>query len=192
MAACTSRAAPLMSRLRSNCSTIAVEPRLLVDVISVTAAMCPNWRSSGAATEVAIVSGLAPGSAAETWIVGKSTCGSAATGSRANASAPLSASARVNSVVAIGRRMNGSAIENASRDRGAPPLCGGASERMGVWGPFRGPHSRLFIATPPYALGEPVEGEIDDGRGVERQHLAHDQPADDGDAERAPQLRAHA
>jgi hypothetical protein len=47
-----------------------VEPRLLVDVISVTPAMCANCRSSGAATDVAIVSGLAPGKAADTAIVG--------------------------------------------------------------------------------------------------------------------------
>ena len=44
-----------------------------MDVISVTAAMWPNRRSSGAATDVAMVSGLAPGSAADTWMVGKST-----------------------------------------------------------------------------------------------------------------------
>ena len=47
----------------------------------MTPAMRPNWRSSGAATDDAIVSGLAPGSAADTWMVGKSTCGSGATGS---------------------------------------------------------------------------------------------------------------
>ena len=55
-----------MSRSRSNCRTMPSSPRLLVEVISVTPAMRPNWRSSGAATEVAIVSGLAPGSAADT------------------------------------------------------------------------------------------------------------------------------
>ena len=70
-----------MFRFRSNCITIAVEPRLLVDVISVMPAMRLNWRSSGVATAEAIVSGLAPGSAAETWIVGNSTCGSGETGS---------------------------------------------------------------------------------------------------------------
>src|SRR5262245_39655240 len=158
MAACTSRAAPLMSRLRSNCSTIAVEPRLLVEVISVTAAMCPNCRSSGAATEVAIVSGLAPGSAACTWMVGKSTWGSGATGKRSKASTPLSASASVSSVVAIGRLMNGSA---------------------------------MLIAMAPHALGQSVEGEVNDRRGVERQRLADDQPAHDGQPERTPQLAAH-
>ena len=43
-------------------------------------AMRPNWRSSGVATAEAIVSGLAPGSEAETEIVGKSICGSGETG----------------------------------------------------------------------------------------------------------------
>jgi sugar/nucleoside kinase (ribokinase family) len=43
---------------------------------------CPEWPdnscfSSGSATEVAMVSGLAPGSVAVTWMVGKSTFGSA-------------------------------------------------------------------------------------------------------------------
>ncbi len=40
-----------------------------------------NCRSSGWATEVAMVSGLPPGKLAVTWMVGKSTCGSGATGS---------------------------------------------------------------------------------------------------------------
>ena len=67
-----------------------VEPSELDEVISVTAAMRPNCRSSGVATDDAIVSGLAPGSDAETEIVGKSTCGSGDTGSRRNAAAPAS------------------------------------------------------------------------------------------------------
>ena len=36
-------------------------PSELCDVICVTPAIWPNWRSSGAATEVAMVSALAPG-----------------------------------------------------------------------------------------------------------------------------------
>ena len=47
----------------------------------VTPAIWPNWRSSGVATVDAMVSGLAPGNCAVTWMVGKSTCGSGATGS---------------------------------------------------------------------------------------------------------------
>ena len=90
IAACTSRAAPLMSRSRSNCRTIRVEPSALVEVISVTPAMSPSERSSGMATVAAIVSGDAPGSDAETEIVGRSTRGSGDTGSRRKATAPAS------------------------------------------------------------------------------------------------------
>ncbi len=71
-----------MLRLRSNCMVTCVEPRLLVDVISLMPAMRPNCRSSGVATDEAIVSGLAPGRLAFTCTVGKSTCGSGETGSR--------------------------------------------------------------------------------------------------------------
>ena len=42
--------------------------------------ICANCRSSGCATDVAMVSGLAPGNVAVTWMVGKSTCGNGATG----------------------------------------------------------------------------------------------------------------
>src|ERR1044072_6469079 len=83
------------------------EPRLLDEVISVTPAMRPNCRSRGVATDDAMVSGLAPGSDAETEMVGKSTCGSGETGSSRNATAPASAMAAVRSVVATGLGMNG-------------------------------------------------------------------------------------
>src|SRR5436853_7818053 len=97
-----------MFRLSSNCRTIVVEPSELAEVISVTPAMRPNWRSRGVATADAIVSGLAPGSAAETWIVGNSTCGSGETGRNTYDRAPAIANASVRSVVPTGRRMNGS------------------------------------------------------------------------------------
>ena len=61
---------------------IEAEPSELVEVICVMPGICASWRSSGWATEEAMVSGLPPGSDAETWMVGKSTCGSGATGSR--------------------------------------------------------------------------------------------------------------
>ena len=61
MAACTSRAAASILRFKSNCIVIDVDPRKLVDVISVTPAIRPNCRSSGVATAEPIVSGLAPG-----------------------------------------------------------------------------------------------------------------------------------
>src|SRR5512136_2896005 len=94
-----------MFRLRSNWSTRLVEPRVLVDVISVTPAINPKWRSSGAATDEAMVSGSAPGRFADTWMVGNSTWGSGATGSKRKAIAPASANPTVRSVVATGLLM---------------------------------------------------------------------------------------
>ena len=73
----------------------------------MTPAIWPRWRSSGLATLVATVSGLAPGNCALTEMVGKSTCGSGATGNLANASAPAKAMPSVSSVVATGREMKG-------------------------------------------------------------------------------------
>ena len=58
-----------------------VVPKPLVEVIWARPGMAANCCSSGVATEDAIVSGLAPGSVAETEMVGKSTVGSAETGS---------------------------------------------------------------------------------------------------------------
>src|SRR5580700_2661589 len=84
-----------------------VVPRLLAEVISVTPAMWPNWRSRGVATEEAMISALAPGRPAFTEIVGKSTCGKGETGSTLNEIAPAMARPTVSSVVATGRRMNG-------------------------------------------------------------------------------------
>ena len=81
MAACTSRAAASMSRLMSNCRVTEAAPSELDEVIWLTPAMRPNWRSSGVATDEAMVSGLAPGRPALTPITGKSTLGSEATGS---------------------------------------------------------------------------------------------------------------
>src|ERR1700737_4476200 len=66
MADCTSCAAASMLRLRLNCSVIEVAPRKLAEVIVSRPAMVENWRSIGVATAEAMVSGLAPGSDAET------------------------------------------------------------------------------------------------------------------------------
>ena len=81
IAACTSRAAPLMSRSEPNCRVMLVFWRELLEVRSVTSAISPSRRSSGVATLVAITSGLAPGRVADTLIVFGSTLGSEATGS---------------------------------------------------------------------------------------------------------------
>ncbi len=58
-----------------------VVPWVFVELIDVTPAMVENCFSSGVATEAAIVSGLAPGRLALTWMVGKSTVGRSLTGS---------------------------------------------------------------------------------------------------------------
>jgi hypothetical protein len=72
MAAWVSRAAALMSRLRSNCRVTVALPMELLDVISVTPAMRVNCFSRGVATDTAMISGLAPGNEALTRMVGKS------------------------------------------------------------------------------------------------------------------------
>ena len=48
----------------------------------VTPEIVENCFSSGVATDAAMVSGLAPGKLALTWIVGKSTVGKSLTGNR--------------------------------------------------------------------------------------------------------------
>src|SRR6266496_1587759 len=75
MAACTSCAAASMFRSRVNCSVMFVLPRLDEEVIWSTPAIVENCFSSGVATADAMVSGLAPGRLALTWMVGKSTLG---------------------------------------------------------------------------------------------------------------------
>src|ERR1700758_2251957 len=92
-------------------------PSRLVEVMESTPAMVENWRSSGVATDDAMVSGLAPGRLAETWIVGNSTCGSGETGSIRNAITPASATAIVSSVVATGFLMKGSEMLITARAR---------------------------------------------------------------------------
>jgi len=75
IAAWTSCAAPSRFRLRLNCRVICVFPRALVEVSESRPAMVENCFSSGVATEEAIVCGLAPGTLADTRMVGKSTLG---------------------------------------------------------------------------------------------------------------------
>ena len=157
MAACTSRAAPSMLRLRSNWRVTLVLPSELDEVISVMPAMWLNWRSKGVAIAEAVISGLAPGKLAETEIVGKSTCGkgetgrtlkamaptrmmpavssvvatcgSGATGSTTKAMPPAMATATVSSVVATGRRMNGD--ERLMRSPFPAPACWWLPARRG-------------------------------------------------------------
>src|SRR5437588_11375321 len=70
IAVCTSWAAASMFRLRLNCRVIEVEPCELVELIESIPAMPENCRSSGVATDAAIVSGFAPGKLALTLMVG--------------------------------------------------------------------------------------------------------------------------
>ena len=80
IADCTSFAAASMSRPSANWMVIEVEPlELDADIVSMPA-MVANCLIKGVATDVAIVSGDAPGKLAETLITGYSTLGSAATG----------------------------------------------------------------------------------------------------------------
>ena len=81
IADCTSWAAASISRVNVNCSVIRLNPNDDDDVIVASDGICPNVRSSGAVTRLAIVSGLAPGSWVVTWMVGKSTCGNEEIGS---------------------------------------------------------------------------------------------------------------
>src|SRR4051795_4718732 len=138
-----------MLRPSANCKVMRVEPTVLCEVISVTSAITPRWRSSGVATVVAIVSGLAPGIWANTEMVGKSTCGSGDTGNLKNANMPASASPMVSSVVATGRSINGvDRLTTGSRSISLGRLLGieGAAEALA------------------HRAAEAVEAEIDDRR----------------------------
>ena len=69
--------------------------------------MAPRCRSSGVATLLAITSGLAPGSEAETKMAGASILRQRRHRQQLNAAPPANATPSVNRVVATGRAMNG-------------------------------------------------------------------------------------
>ncbi len=81
MAVWTSSAAESTLRDRSNSTVIELDPRELVEVIAATPGRKASDLSSGDVTDEAMVSALAPGSEADTEIVGMSTCGTPAIGS---------------------------------------------------------------------------------------------------------------
>ena len=56
----------------------------------------------------------------------------------------------------------------------------------------RSPCRMVAVPSAEKRCAELVEEDVDDRRGVERQHLAEQQAADHGDAERPAQLRADA
>src|ERR1700710_601918 len=88
--------------------TIAVVPCDEVEDIDEMPAMVDNWRSMMPATEAAMVSALAPGKVAVTAMVGKSTLGSADTGSSRKPNTPNAMIEAVISVVMTGRRIQSS------------------------------------------------------------------------------------
>src|SRR3954469_17391419 len=106
IAACTSSAAPSRLRLRLNWMVMLLCPSVFVEVIESMPAMVENCFSSGDATDDAIVSGLAPGNDAFTWMVGKSTFGRSLTGSSRYAKRPKMRIAAMTNVVMMGRLMN--------------------------------------------------------------------------------------
>src|SRR5580658_2611469 len=222
MAACTSRAAASMLRLRSNCIVMLVDPKLLDEVISVTDAMRPNCRSRGVATDEAMVSGLAPGNDADTDTVGKSTCGSGDTGSIRKATIPARPIAMVKSVVATGRLMNSSDMFMAvvrvgrastpaaglqARPAGPPPSPyfrqaqnSGPGGPPQAWTPTPqslGPQGLGARIDPALFLvrespGQPVEPKINHRRRIQGQGLAENQAANHRNAQRPAQFRTHA
>src|SRR5579862_146606 len=167
MAACTSRAAASMFRLRSNCKVTLVRPSELAEVIWLMPAMRPNWRSSGVATADAIVSGLAPGKLALTEMTGNSTCGSGATGRKLKASTPESSSAAASNDVPTGRLIKGAEIFMAS-------VSGSLGSRL---------FHRIANLVTRESLRQPVKPQINHRSRIERQRLAHEQSADDGNSE---------
>ena len=84
--------------------------------------MVENCFSSGVATEAAMVSGLAPGRLRRDLMVGKSTRGSAATGSCDSRTMPATTNDSISSMVITGRRMQGSA--SSSGDLRLPTTLG--------------------------------------------------------------------
>ncbi len=150
-----------------------------------------------------MISALAPGRPALTEMVGKSTWGKGETGSTLNAMPPAMAIATVSRVVATGRRMNGlerlmrwcyrgvclartlrSLEDFPGRANASTPSVASRGERLRVRA------GTAFFSGE--ALRQVVEEDVDDRRGVQRQHLAQQQPTDHRDSQRPPQLRAYA
>ena len=120
IAACTSWAAASMLRSSVNWIVICVVPSALVEVIESMPAMVENCFSSGVATAEAMVSGLAPGRLAVTWMVGKSMLGRSLTGRSRYAMRPKTRIAPISSVVITGRLMKRSVLTRRFPSR-APP-----------------------------------------------------------------------
>src|SRR6267378_2318764 len=107
----TSCAAASMLRSSENWMVIELDPKPLDEVMLSIPAMVENCFSSGVATAAAIVSGLAPGRFALTWIVGKSTVGRSLTARRVYETAPKNRIPIMTSAVMTGLRINNAVIE---------------------------------------------------------------------------------
>jgi hypothetical protein len=81
-----------------------VSPSWLVEVMESRLWIVENCFSSGVATVTAMVSGLAPGSPAVTWMVGKSTFGRSLTGRSRYPRMPKMRIDDISNVVITGRR----------------------------------------------------------------------------------------
>src|SRR4029078_11771751 len=103
MAACTSWAAASMFRSSVNWIVIWVLPSALVEGIGAMPAVGEDGFSRGVGTAEAIVSGLAPGRLAVTWMVGKSMLGRSLTGRSREAMMPKTKMPALSSGVMNGR-----------------------------------------------------------------------------------------
>ena len=92
-----------------------VVPSELEDEIVSTPAIVENCLMSGVATDVAIISGEAPGISADTLMVGNSARGKAATGNSFQAKRPPSKIATESKMVATGRLMQKAEMFMAER-----------------------------------------------------------------------------
>src|ERR1700733_9096077 len=119
-------------------------------------------------------------------MVGISTLGSGATGSRKKATPPASARPIVSSVVATGRRTKGAEMFMAvsAQLRRRTRLLPGTRRRL------------IGVGAPTTALAhcqcQAIEVQVNHRGGEQRQQLAHQQSADDRDTQRRAPLRAGA
>ena len=182
---------------------MAVEPSWLDEVIWFTPAMRPNCRSSGVATADAMVCGSAPGRPAPTLMTGKSTLRQRSHRQVIEGKNPREQQRRCQQ-----RRANRSPDKwsrNTHRNeskKARMPEVNKQRSRTFAFGYF-------FLLTFPLIPGiflwnriadlvflkpvrQPVKPQINHRRGVEREQLAENQAAHDGDAERPAQLRSGA
>ncbi len=105
----TSFAASLMSRSRTNLTVICALPsEMRIDDISSMPEILLSVSSIGSTTDVAISSGLAPGSESETFTVAGSARGNRSTPRSRNENTPRTTSAMTSIVANTGRRTQSS------------------------------------------------------------------------------------